>query len=190
MSGSAGKDYYRAPEMMRGRYRGPPVDVFALGVEIFIMAIGSPPWQEASDNDPRYRSLTQRGDALDISLRKWGKRDSVSDAFVDMLAWIFCATPNKRPSIEDLLLHPWFALDPTVWRWVYNKGHSVTIRAQAERLDAYLRTRPAEFFYQGQYKHSGRYPIRSEHWDGILRSVEPRRRDEERSATRHRRPYA
>lgn len=191
MSGSAGKDYYRAPEMMQKEYRGPPVDVFALGVEIFIMAIGSPPWQEASDNDPRYRTVTQRADALDISLRKWGKRDKVSDAFVDMLAGIFCSTPAKRPTIEDLLLHPWFAHDPTVWRWVYNKGHSVTIKAQAERLDAYLKTNQAQFFFQNPGRYGSRYHNpKSDHYDGILGTVEPRRRDEDRSATRHRRPYA
>eukprot|EP01056_Protomagalhaensia_sp_Gyna25_P005585 Protomagalhaensia_sp_Gyna_25__5584@NODE_769_length_2649_cov_6_284291_g604_i0_p1_GENE_NODE_769_length_2649_cov_6_284291_g604_i0NODE_769_length_2649_cov_6_284291_g604_i0_p1_ORF_typecomplete_len621_score87_11Pkinase/PF00069_25/1_8e50Pkinase_Tyr/PF07714_17/5_2e30Kdo/PF06293_14/1_3e13Kinaselike/PF14531_6/2_6e09WaaY/PF06176_11/5_8e07Pkinase_fungal/PF17667_1/2_1e06RIO1/PF01163_22/2_9e05APH/PF01636_23/0_00052YrbLPhoP_reg/PF10707_9/5_8e05Choline_kinase/PF01633_20/0_022EcKinase/PF02958_20/0_059FTA2/PF1309 len=198
MSGSAGKDYYRAPEMIQKEYRGPPVDVFALGVEIFIMAIGSPPWQEASESDPRYRAVTQRADALDVSLRKWGKRDKVSDAFVDMLAGIFCSSPSDRPTIEELLLHPWFAYDPTVWRWVYNKGHSVTIKAQAERLDAYLKTHQAEFFFQNngrsRYQTTGGSSIPKpspDQYGGILGSMEPRsKRDDDRSATRHRRPYA
>eukprot|EP01053_Blabericola_migrator_P002017 Blabericola_migrator_1__2016@NODE_154_length_12740_cov_225_658329_g135_i0_p2_GENE_NODE_154_length_12740_cov_225_658329_g135_i0NODE_154_length_12740_cov_225_658329_g135_i0_p2_ORF_typecomplete_len671_score71_29Pkinase/PF00069_25/1_3e49Pkinase_Tyr/PF07714_17/1_1e28Kdo/PF06293_14/2_8e13Kinaselike/PF14531_6/2_7e09WaaY/PF06176_11/7_7e07Pkinase_fungal/PF17667_1/2_3e06RIO1/PF01163_22/2_9e05APH/PF01636_23/0_0016APH/PF01636_23/7_1e02YrbLPhoP_reg/PF10707_9/0_0067Choline_kinase/PF01633_20/5_3e03Choline_kina len=189
MSGSAGKDYYRAPEMFQREYRGPPVDVFALGVEIFIMAIGSPPWAEASQNDPRYRAVTQRPDALDVSLRKWGKRDRVSDAFVDLLAAIFCSSPAKRPTIEEMLLHPWFAHDATVWRWVHNKGHSVTVKAQAERLDAYLRTHQARFYFQ---QNGSRYTGRQHEEGGaILSNIESRnRRDDDRSATRHRRPYA
>ncbi|EZG46766.1 protein kinase domain protein [Gregarina niphandrodes] len=109
MHGSAGKAYYRAPEMLRGPYHGPPVDVFALGVEIFIMAIGSPPWAKASLQDQRYRSLTKYRTSLDISLRKWGKRDGLSDAFVDILSTIFTSNPQQRPTIEQLLCHPWFS---------------------------------------------------------------------------------
>lgn len=106
--------------MISGAYYGPPVDVFALGVEIFIMAVGSeklnwlllllgPPWNEATQTDARYRNLTSRTDALDIALRKWGKRDSLSDAFIDLITGIFCTEADKRPTIEDLFLHPWFA---------------------------------------------------------------------------------
>lgn len=142
MQGSAGKAYYRAPEMLRGPYTGPPVDVFALGVEIFIMAIGSPPWAKASLQDQRYRSLTKYRTSLDISLRKWGKREQLSDAFVDILSNIFTSSPKQRPTIDELLCHPWFSYDASVWTWVDQRSVSRTIREHAVRVEMYLKSHP------------------------------------------------
>merc|ERR1711939_522561 len=42
--GAVGKDYYKAPEMFNGAYESRPVDVWAVGIAIFIMVAGAPPW--------------------------------------------------------------------------------------------------------------------------------------------------
>ena len=45
MKGEVGTDYYMAPELYSGQaYEGPPVDVFASGVTLFIMCTGNFPF--------------------------------------------------------------------------------------------------------------------------------------------------
>ena len=47
-----------APEILKKqRYQGPVVDLFALGVILFIMRAGHPPFGIASDDDNYYKML-------------------------------------------------------------------------------------------------------------------------------------
>jgi len=143
LTGTAGKSYYRAPEMSsQGSYFGPPADVFALGVQIFIMVCGSPPWQEAVPKDERFSAMTKSPAAFEECLLRWNRRDRMSYALVDLLSWIFASKPSQRPTIEEMFLHPWFSFDAGVWRWVYKHAPSGMIRDQISKVETYLIDHP------------------------------------------------
>lgn len=61
MSG-VGTRQYQAPEILEGKpYEGTKVDVFSIGVIIFVMVTGALPYyKEASLSDPIYKYLCQR----------------------------------------------------------------------------------------------------------------------------------
>ena len=56
-----GTEMYMAPEIIDKRhgetYRGVPADIFALGVLLWILAFGTPPFAEASSRDRNYSIL-------------------------------------------------------------------------------------------------------------------------------------
>lgn len=53
-SSKVGTDGYRAPEVINGNYNGIKVDIFALGVILFIMYAGRPPFFSSSPSDRVY----------------------------------------------------------------------------------------------------------------------------------------
>lgn len=105
-TGRASKQYYRAPEMNSPNYEGRPVDVFAMGVLIFIMVVGTPPWDSAMPHDQRWRYIQANGVAGII--RAWRLGGQVSPVLVDLLSKLLAENPENRPTMEGALAHEWF----------------------------------------------------------------------------------
>jgi serine/threonine protein kinase len=104
-TGKAGKAYYRAPEMYVGDYEGTPVDVFAIGVMLFIMTVGTPPWNSAVATDARYKYIEKYG--VTKLLTSWGKAQSMSPALLDLIERLMCPKPEIRITVDEALVHPW-----------------------------------------------------------------------------------
>jgi serine/threonine protein kinase len=104
--GRAGKQYYRAPEMYYGEYEGQPVDAFAVGVLIFILVLGTPPWDSALDTDQRFRFIQTNG--LQKIITAWRMQDRVSPVLVDLLQALLKKNPKDRMTIDDARKHAWF----------------------------------------------------------------------------------
>jgi serine/threonine protein kinase len=104
-SGKAGKAYYRAPEMYVGDYEGTPVDVFAVGVMLFIMTVGTPPWNSAVMTDARYKYIEKYG--VTKLLTSWGKAQTMSVGLLDLIERLMCPRPESRISVEEALSHTW-----------------------------------------------------------------------------------
>jgi serine/threonine protein kinase len=103
--GEAGKRYYMAPEMLLGRsYEARPVDAFAVGVLIFILVAGLPPWELATRADARFAFVQRRG--LQAVVDSWGLQ--MSPVLVDLLQRLLRPSPQERMTIEDALNHEWF----------------------------------------------------------------------------------
>lgn len=109
-NGKAGKAYYRAPEMYNGDYDGPPVDVFAVGVMLFIMTVGTPPWNSAVPTDARFKYIEKHG--VTKLLLSWGKAQSMSAELLDLIEKLMRPDPCKRITIEEALAHVWI-IGPT-----------------------------------------------------------------------------
>lgn len=109
--GVCGKRNYIAPEVFRNITPINPllVDVWALGVMLFILATGTPPMDAAIDLDERYRMIA-RGNIGSL-LQQWNMRLSLE--LVDLLTMILRPIPTLRPSIEAILNHAWMQQEDT-----------------------------------------------------------------------------
>lgn len=57
---SLGTMGFVAPEILQLKpYQGPAVDIFSLGVILFFMFVGHPPFNEACQNDGHYKLMFQ-----------------------------------------------------------------------------------------------------------------------------------
>lgn len=106
-TGKAGKAYYRAPEMYGSHYTGPPVDVFAVGVMLFIMAVGTPPWNMANATDSRYKYIERHG--VTKLLMSWQKAQYMTSELLDLIEGLLCFDPARRLTVDQALSHAWFA---------------------------------------------------------------------------------
>jgi serine/threonine protein kinase len=104
-TGKAGKAYYRAPEMYSGDYQGAPVDVFAAGVILFIMTVGTPPWNSAVQTDSRYKYIEKYG--VTKLLMSWGKAQTMTPQLLDLIEKLMCPSPERRMTVDEALAHPW-----------------------------------------------------------------------------------
>jgi serine/threonine protein kinase len=148
--GRAGKQYYRAPEMYCGEYEAQRVDAFAVGVLIFIMVLGVPPWDSALDDDQRFRFIQANG--LQRLITAWRMEDRMSPVLVDLLSKLLKKNPQDRLTIEDARQHMWFEqkerfpkIDPDLdysTRKVVRAGQAES--AENIYIDTYNKT-PKEF---------------------------------------------
>merc|ERR1712216_613472 len=104
--GRASKAYYRAPEMYTGEYQGPPIDMFALGVLLFIMAVGTPPWDNATRTDQRFRYIQDH--SVGAILNAWGMGALLSAPCIDMLDNLLKELPGQRLTADGAKQHVWF----------------------------------------------------------------------------------
>lgn len=92
---------WTAPEVLTGNYNS-KVDIWSLGCVIIEMASGKPPWSEHNFENP-FRALYHIGNSN--SLPKFP--DNLSPLAYDFLRLCLTRDPDKRPSAEELLKHPW-----------------------------------------------------------------------------------
>lgn len=82
-----------------------PADIFAVGVCLFILASGGPPWQRAQPRDKLFAWVQAKG--IKSLLEMW-KRE-VPPIVVDLLSHMLTPDPRERPTVDDCLAHAWLA---------------------------------------------------------------------------------
>jgi len=102
----SGKLQYQAPEVFLGtvRHASAAADIFSLGVTIFVLITGIPPFEApdaASDLRFSYIQNCRMRELLDL----W--QQEVSAEAVEMLTGMLVADPRKRMTMEEVLAHPW-----------------------------------------------------------------------------------
>jgi serine/threonine protein kinase len=101
-----GKALYASPEVVaRQPYDPRKADVFALGVAIFTMATGIPPFKLADMAEPRYRRIVTDPAGLEKLTAQWGC--PLSPALCDLLRYMLAAE-QFRPTLAEVVRHPWF----------------------------------------------------------------------------------
>lgn len=102
---------YMAPEIINKQpYQGQVVDLFALGVILFIMRSGHPPFSQASEEDRYYQLLaTNRSDLFwKAHSNSQGKGQGYyTEEFKDLITCMLQFHPHQRLCIADLVGHPW-----------------------------------------------------------------------------------
>ncbi|KAM9776960.1 SNF-related serine/threonine-protein kinase isoform 1-T2 [Syngnathus typhle] len=102
---SCGSLAYSAPEILLGdEYDAPAVDIWSLGVILFMLVCGQPPFQEANDSE----TLTMIMDC------KYTVPPHISEACRDLIGHMLQRDPKKRATLEEIENHPWLqGVDPS-----------------------------------------------------------------------------
>lgn len=103
--GPVGTKLYMAPEVFAGRPFVPPLaDSYSLGVVLYVMLTGAPPYELPAESDLRFQYIFN-GRIVDL-LKHFKYFDSMQPEAVDLLGKILCTYLN-RLSLEQILQHPW-----------------------------------------------------------------------------------
>jgi len=102
---------YQAPELLLDQQYDLQCDVFSMGVVLFILITGYPPFEQAHYSDRWFRPLTKSNPGPDTA--KFWKNHvgcSISDDAdcKDLLQRMLCAKPADRITIKEMKAHPWF----------------------------------------------------------------------------------
>ncbi|KAJ7312050.1 hypothetical protein JRQ81_006383 [Phrynocephalus forsythii] len=102
---SCGSLAYSAPEILLGdQYDAPAVDIWSLGVILYMLVCGQPPFQEANDSE----TLTM---ILDC---RYVVPPHVSSQCADLISRMLQRDPQHRASLEEIESHPWLqGVDPS-----------------------------------------------------------------------------
>nr|CAI5867411.1 unnamed protein product [Callosobruchus analis] len=95
---SCGSLAYSAPEILLGdSYDAPAVDVWSLGVILYMLVCGQPPFQEANDSE----TLTMIMDC------KYNIPGHVSQNCKKLISRMLLRNPEKRATLQEIASHPW-----------------------------------------------------------------------------------
>lgn len=96
---------YMAPEIKEGKqYKGTNVDMFSIGVILFIIVQGIFPFKEARKEEYFYNLLLEG--KTDLYFQKVNGT-GLSDDFKDLILKFFSYEGDMRPTIEQIRAHPW-----------------------------------------------------------------------------------
>ncbi|XP_072519153.1 SNF related kinase b [Salminus brasiliensis] len=97
---SCGSLAYSAPEILLGEeYDAPAVDIWSLGVILYMLVCGHPPFQEANDSETLIMIMDCR----------YTVPDHVSAECKDLISRMLQRDPSKRASLVDIEAHPWLS---------------------------------------------------------------------------------
>ena len=103
----AGTDIYWAPEMFTNtNFKTKPLDVFALGVVLFSMVSGKPPFTYARVDDRCFQLLNTNSKQFWKQQSKSCNVDYSSE-FIELINSIFELDPAKRATIKDIKESEW-----------------------------------------------------------------------------------
>jgi serine/threonine protein kinase len=96
---------YMAPEIKEGKqYKGQNVDMFSIGVILFIIVQGIFPFKEARKEEYFYNLLLQgKTDQYFQKVNGTG----LSEDFKDLILRLFSYDGDSRPQVEQIRNHPW-----------------------------------------------------------------------------------
>ncbi|CAI9768609.1 unnamed protein product [Fraxinus pennsylvanica] len=99
-----GSAYYIAPEVLKRKY-GPEVDIWSIGVMLYILLCGVPPFWAESENGIFNAIL--RGQ-VDFTSDPW---PSISNGAKDLVRKMLNSDPKQRLTAYQVLDHPWIKED-------------------------------------------------------------------------------
>ncbi|KDO34684.1 serine/threonine protein kinase [Saprolegnia parasitica CBS 223.65] len=106
VTAAVGKPYYMAPEMHHGgAYDASKVDVWSLGILLWMLLTGVPLVEVATPADDVFMFLKRRGIRALISA--WGLAASIPDDAIAMLELLLVLDAAERPAMTTVINHPY-----------------------------------------------------------------------------------
>ncbi|KAK8615284.1 hypothetical protein V6N13_069061 [Hibiscus sabdariffa] len=99
-----GSAYYIAPEVLQRKY-GPEADIWSVGVMLYILLCGVPPFWAENDNGIFSEIL---GGKVDFTSNPW---PSISPQAKDLVKQMLTLDPKERLTAQEVLNHPWIKED-------------------------------------------------------------------------------
>lgn len=96
---------YLPPEMIEAKNHNEKVDVWALGVLLYELLVGRPPFEE-EHSSTTYRRIVK----VDLKVPHY-----VSAEAADLIRRLLRYDPAKRLPLEDLVKHPWIVQNRPKW---------------------------------------------------------------------------
>lgn len=128
-----GKVAYMAPEVYAGQvYNGVKADMWSIGIVMFVLLTGVPPYQTPTAADARFMFVA-RGRVIDM-LRSWRMDGWFSDQAKDLLVNLISREPGDRPDVAQALCHPWLmgaVPRPVLQLWVLRMERRYTVFARS-----------------------------------------------------------
>lgn len=95
-----GTPNYIAPEVLEGKQgHSYEVDVWSLGVIIYTLIIGKPPF-ETNDVKTTYKRIRMNNYTFPENVQ-------ITDSARDLITRILNNDPSRRPTVDEILCHPW-----------------------------------------------------------------------------------
>jgi len=105
-----GKTNYKAPEVFskRGVFDARKADVWSLGVVLFCMLVGSPPYNKPTEGDQAFVYI-RRG-LIDQLLFQWERNHFITVKVLSLLHSMLDADAESRFLMDDVVQHSWLSL--------------------------------------------------------------------------------
>ena len=141
---------YQAPEiLLRQQDYDKKVDVFSMGVVLFILLGGYPPFEHAKESDKWYQLIVKKKyKHFWKSHRNCGMRQEETDLITRMI----CFDPKRRISIDKIKKHSWFTNKDVV----SNKDLIKIIRYRHTKMEMQRHNDPC---YQKILQNSVKRPV-------------------------------
>merc|ERR1719461_2100686 len=121
-----GKTGYMAPEVFaRKTYDPRAADIWSIGVMLFMMLIGAPPYQVPKRSNPAFSFIVQ-GRLGDV-LKHWKRLGCVSEDALDLMNRIF-KYEKDRIKMDEILAHPFLKEQAAI--------HSEELKASAVKVNS------------------------------------------------------
>ncbi|KAJ1638364.1 kinase-like domain-containing protein [Pavlovales sp. CCMP2436] len=101
MHGAVGSPTYVAPEVLRNEGYGQQVDIWSLGVVLYILLCGYPPF---SHEDMRTQLRLIKEAEVEFPPKQW---DAVSEDARSVVLSMLVKDPKQRTTLQALCAHPW-----------------------------------------------------------------------------------
>jgi len=98
-----GTPTYVAPEILAETGYGVKVDVWAVGVILYILLCGYPPFSSRTNNQEELFDQILSG-LFEFNSPDW---DDISYPAKELISWSLVVDPLQRYSAKEILLHPW-----------------------------------------------------------------------------------
>eukprot|EP00475_Leptophrys_vorax_P021643 TRINITY_DN293_c0_g1_i1.p1 TRINITY_DN293_c0_g1~~TRINITY_DN293_c0_g1_i1.p1 ORF type:complete len:310 (-),score=82.73 TRINITY_DN293_c0_g1_i1:36-965(-) len=100
-----GKPQYMSPEVFACQdFYGERSDMFSLGVILFVILSGFPPFDRPAVSDMRFSYIVNGH--LKVLLKRWKLGGVITASAVDLLTKLLCPA-DQRLNIDEVLNHPW-----------------------------------------------------------------------------------
>lgn len=103
-----GTESYMSPELHeRKHYSGSQADIFAIGIILFIMHTGHPPFAKAMPTDQHYKWFHKNQSSSFWKMHGRYQKGGFSEEFIDLITQMMQYQPAQRLELADLLGHEW-----------------------------------------------------------------------------------